>query len=157
MIAKLYLNDSDARVLDKHLVDVIPQDAETNEVPINFLEDSSVINPTFIFTSATNILNANYIFVPDFGRYYYITNQIVSKNRIHINCHVDVLMSFSKSIKESWAILERQEKEFDLYLNDSLIPLENPNDIRTINFPSGFNEGSEFILIIAGDNSSGGE
>ena len=157
MICRLYINDSDARVVDKHLVDVIPQDAGTPEIPIEFIEDSSVVNPTFIFTSATNVMDANYIFVPDFGRYYYITDKIVQKNRIMVTCHVDVLMSFSEPIKKSYAIMERQEKEYNLYLNDSLIPLENPNDVRTLNFPYGFNEDSEYLLIIAGDNSSGGE
>lgn len=156
MICKLYLNDSDARVLEKHLVEIIPQDTDNPEIPINFISDSSIINPTFILSSATGIMEANYIFVPDLGRYYYITDKVLSKNQIQVSCHVDVLMSFKTAIKESWAILERQEKEFDLYLNDSLVPLENPNDVRTINFPSGFNESSGYVLIVAGDNTSGG-
>ena len=152
----LYINNSDARILNKKLVEIYPEDSAVPNFPINMLEDTSIIDPTFILGTATNVMKANYMFVPDLKRYYYIKDKILSKNRIYAQCHVDVLMSFKEAIKDTWAIMERQENNFDLYLNDSLISIENPNDIRTINFPSGFNESTNYLLIIAGDNSSGG-
>lgn len=153
----LYINNSDARVFNKKLTEVLPQDAETPNIPINILEDSSIVDPYIVLSAPTNIIRANYMFIPDLGRYYYITDWILSKNRIYVKGHVDVLMSFRVAIKEVWAIMERQENNFDLYLNDSMISIENPNDVRTINFPGAFNDTSEFILIVAGDNTGGDE
>lgn len=154
----LYINNSDSRVFNKKLTPVIPQDADAPEIPINILEDSSIVDPTFILGAATNVMQANYMFVPELGRYYYITDWILGKNRITVKAHVDVLMSFNKPLKEAWVILDRQEKQYNLYLNDAEISVENPNNVRTINFTGGgFQDESEFVLIIAGDNEGGEE
>ena len=154
----LYINNSDSRVFNKKLTPVIPQDAESPEIPINIIEDSSIIDPTFIFGTATNVMQANYMFVPELGRYYYITDKILGKNRITVKAHVDVLMSFNMPLKEAWVILDRQEHQYNLYMNDVEISVENPNNVRTINFTGGgFQDDSEFVLIIAGDNEGGEE
>lgn len=155
MHVTLYYNKSDGRVLNKNITPITPRDAQTDQIPVQVLEDTSLVDPTFIFSAPTNVMDANYLFADDFGRYYYITDKVFSKNKIYVKCHVDVLMSFKSQIQQNKAILERtQEKgKYDLYLNDACLPIENRNAVRTIDFPHGFNEASEFILVLAGDNT----
>ena len=155
MHVTLYYNKSDGRVLNKTITPITPRDAQTDQIPVQVLEDTSLVDPTFIFSAPTNVMDANYLFADDFGRYYFITDKIFSKNKIYVKCHVDVLMSFKSQIKGTKAILERTQEDakFDLYLNDAYLPLENRNCVRTIDFPNGFNDTSEFILVLAGDNT----
>ena len=89
-------------------------------------------------------------YVPDLGRFYYIEEKTMSNGRLFIKAKVDVLMSFAEEILNTWVVLERSEKLFNLYLPDNLLPLETPSNVRTIDFPSGFQNDSEFILILAG-------
>ena len=154
MNCTLFYNKSDGRYLYKNISPITPKDAQSEKIPIQLLEDTSLVDPTFIFSAPTNVMDANYLFVEDLGRFYYITDKVFSKNKIYVKCHVDVLMSFAKEIDNTKVILERQEMEdkYNLYLNDTQMQIENPNDIRTIDFPVSFNEESEFLLILAGDN-----
>lgn len=155
MNVTLFYNKSDGRVLNKDITPITPRDAQSEEIPVQILEDTSLVDPTFIFSAPTNVMDANYLFADDFGRYYYITDKVFSKNKIYVKCHVDVLMSFKSQIKETKAVISRSQEstKYDLYLNDAYLPLENRNCVRTIDFPNGFNDTSEFILVLAGDNT----
>ena len=72
MNVTLFYNKSDGRVLNKDITPITPRDAQTEQIPVQVLEDTSLIDPTFIFSAPTNVMDANYLFADDFGRYYYI-------------------------------------------------------------------------------------
>ena len=116
---------------------------------------TSVLNPSIRIESADNISTYNYAYIPEFGRYYYITD-IVS---VRTNCWVvslrcDVLMSYKDEIQGLDVILNNtQETGLSNYL-------ESPNWVNLVKtktdikvFPSGLSEQGEFILITAGGDS----
>lgn len=113
-------------------------------------EESSIINPEITIELASPI-GFNYCYIPDFGRYYFVTDvTVVRSNIIRISLSVDVLESFKNQILEQSVILEKNTNQFDPYLVD-------PNRMRNVktktdilNFPSGLLESGEFILITAG-------
>ena len=117
-------------------------------------EGTSVINPTIMIqasqASVQQIVTSNYLQVPDFSRYYFIRDiSSIRTNLWEISCHVDVLQTYSSQIKEQSAIIQRQEKRWNLYLNDGSFKVyQNPN-VVTKPFPSGFST-NEFVLAIAG-------
>lgn len=116
---------------------------------------TSVLNPSIRIESADNISTYNYAYIPEFGRYYYITD-IVS---VRTSCWVvslrcDVLMSYKDEIQGLNVILNNtQETGRSNYLaSPNWVNLvKTKTDIKV--FPSGLSEQGEFILITAGGDS----
>lgn len=117
MEGTLYYNKSDKRYLHKQL------DQIGNALTIELIEPSSIINPSFILSNESRVREANYIFIPDLGRYYYIEDYIFEYERIIINCKVDVLMSFKDYIANLEIITERtsHKGQQNLFLPDNKI------------------------------------
>ena len=150
MDATLYFNKSDKRYVDKQLEAITYEGSD--HIDIEFKEDTSLEDPTFILRTQSKVLTANYIYVPDMNRYYYINDYTVSHQIIYINCHVDVLMSFKKEFKKENVIVARNEKLFDLYLDDNKYKVQDRTCVRTVRFPSGFTT-RNLILGVVGKNS----
>lgn len=113
---------------------------------------TSIIDPTIIIESsdAVNLLKCNYITIPSFNRSYFISDiKSVSNKLWEIYAHVDVLDSFKNEILANTAIIARQEKEWNLYLDDGTFKSYQNPLVMTQTFPQGFNS-QEFILITAG-------
>lgn len=156
MDAYLYYNKSDKRYLEKTL-ESITYDNGSDHIDVEFKEDSSIIDPTFVLRTQSKVLEGNYIYVPDLNRYYYINDYTVSHQRIYINCHVDVLMSFKKEIKNETIIVKRQEYKFNMYNDDSQFKVQNRTAVETIEFPSGFNSSKHIVMGVVGKKQEEGE
>ena len=157
MQCTLFYNPADAIVMDKDdvLQPIRPIDSETDSFNIEITSDSSVENPTFILSAPTRVMEANYMYVPDLSRFYYLGEKTMSQGKIIVQAHVDVLNSYKAYIAELYVMLNRQEQDenFNLYLQDDMPFIDNPNNVRTIPFGGSFNESSSFLLIIAGSDS----
>lgn len=114
-------------------------------------ETTSIIEPSITMeVNLSEIADCNYMYIPEFKRYYYITNIIsVSNDLVQINGHVDVLMSFSGQFLNNNAIISRQENKWNLYLDDSTFKAYSNPNINIKRFPSGFTNPS-FVLAVAG-------
>lgn len=106
---------------------------------------SSIINPTFDITISGDVTNedlfqCNYIRVPAFNRYYYVTD-IVSTihNVVTYYTHVDVLMSFKDGILNNNALVERNQYEYDNLLDDDLEPKDFNYTINKLKLNGLFN------------------
>ena len=82
-------------------------------------DDTSVLDPVIIIQTSDNIYTYNYMYISDFGRYYFI-NDIVSlnNNRWMIKAHVDVLETYKVPILNNNAVIKRQTGVYNTYLND---------------------------------------
>lgn len=127
MIARLFFNKSDKRYMNKKLQQI------GNDLNVGLIEPTSVIDPDIILTSGTQVMKANYIFLEDFGRYYYINNYTFEYERIIAHCHVDVLMSFAPELAKENVIVERSNYDTSsLYLNDNELRMYNYSLFETI-------------------------
>lgn len=148
MTIGLYYNKSDERKLNK--------DLETIATYNGYLKNEcSIQNPTVFIEGAFNIgnnINANYMFLPDYRRYYYITDITqVRANLVKITGRVDVLMSFKDEIQNSIGIVRKQEHNFNLYLDDGSLKVYQDKLIICKEFPNGFpKKNDHFILVTAG-------
>lgn len=119
--------------------------------------ESSVINPSFII-EATNPSNYNYCYIPDFNRYYFITNITSVRTDIwRIDCAVDVLMSFQTEILNLDVIvsdLSIGESPTETYIQGEQWSTTVKNKTDIINFPSGLLDDGEYILITSGGIAS---
>lgn len=75
-----------------------------------------------VYDFITQVLSANYIHIPEFNRFYFITNITSIKNNLwQIDCKCDVLMSYAAEIRDLHAIVERQENVFNKYIPDPML------------------------------------
>lgn len=99
------------------------------------------------------IYKYNYMYIEEFGRYYFIDEIISVRNNLWtIMATVDVLMSFKKDILESNVIIDKAEDEdiSNLYLDDGSFVMDSRKYNEVKEFPSGLNENGSYILICAG-------
>ena len=112
MSITIYNNSSDKRVVVKTLTQV----ASMNYV---LLDDCSIISPKMVVSYAGNILSANYAYIAEFGRYYFIDNiTILKAQKLQIDMSVDVLETYKTQIKALTCIIKRNSGLFNLYLDD---------------------------------------
>lgn len=115
-------------------------------------EATSIVDPVIIITQPTDVSNINYCYIPALGRYYYIQDiTALTGNRVALNCHCDVLMSFKSQIKNCQAIIDKsqQSSNSNVYLNDESFITECKDVLQSLEFPSGFTS-SDTIIITAG-------
>ena len=144
----LYNTTSDNRVLNKNIVLIKEIDAELKD-------PNDVISPALKIQRFKDWEKVNYIYIEAFNRYYYvnIVNQLLG-NAILLHCSVDVLMSNKDAIRNLTCIIDKQENSSttysDKYLDDGSFVTECRTFNSILNFPNGFNNDGEFILITAG-------
>ena len=144
-----YNNSSGNEHVHKKLTEVATFEVE--------LKDScSVQNPVLLLSG--KYLNANYCYIADFGRYYYIDDITqIRKNLWQYTLRCDVLMSFAEQIKANKAIIERTEsqkyynKNFDDSEWNRMVEARCTNQI--LNFPEkfvkNFSDG-KYVLVTVG-------
>ncbi|MBR2553706.1 MAG: hypothetical protein IKE94_02480 [Aeriscardovia sp.] len=93
---------------------------------------SSVIDPVLEIkkTGSLEVFDYNYCYIPDWRRYYFITNCTFNMGLWLVNCTVDVLASYKNSIKASSQYLIRSAQVYNDDLIDSFYPTETPTSGR---------------------------
>ena len=141
----LYNNLSEENVLNKTL---------TNEVIINgaLRDATSVKNPVITIEYPGTITGFNYCYIPDFGRYYYISDiSAVRYGLWALTMRVDVLMSFKDDINNAQIIIDHSTDTMTSnYLSSPVWQelVKDKTDILT--FPNGLSESGGYVLITAG-------
>lgn len=123
---------------------------DANEIDITLKNSVELLDPTIVLSGS--IPTFNYCYIPEFKRYYYKGEvRKVNNNLYEIQLHVDPLMSFADNIKLSYALIEHNEYVSNNYLPDPSYKSEVRKTTECRNFPNGFNNEPEFILITCGD------
>lgn len=140
----LYVNKSEKNKIGKNL---------TNDLFISgtLRDATNIINP-IILVELNEISNYNYCYIPNFNRYYFITDITVIRTGLYaISLLVDVLESFKTDIKNlSVILLNTQNVGSNNYLPSPVFRNNVKSKTDIINFPNGLNDSGEFILITAG-------
>ena len=145
MTITLYRNISEYNAVNKSIT-------ELTTLTGTLREESSIIDPVITISYIDSYVGSmNYAYIPEFNRYYFITNiESVRNNLWRVSFHVDVLYTYREQIKGNSAIIERNENQYDLKLNDGLFKTQQNPRIAQFPFPSGFNTWN-FVLAIAGN------
>ena len=151
MSVQFYKIDDDPRVLDKNLGTAI-----LSLPNVKFKDNVDILNPTLEISYYAILLTANYMFIGDFGRYYYITDITTNNLGLIITGKVDVLKTYSSDIYALKAIIARQEdnSKCNAYLRDEKWATLEKQQVITANFPAyaGFCEPhqEECIMVVNG-------
>lgn len=108
----------------------------------------SVEDPVIYLEHDANIFVCNYAYIPDFGRYYFVTGREIDGHTDYISLHVDVLMSFKNDIKASKGTATRSNF-YNKNIPDTLA-LELPEDRVQYRKLSNALTGETYIAIIGG-------
>ena len=140
----LMCNNSPMEKLDKDLTII-------QTVTGTLKNDTSILNPTILIQcDISNFTLCNYMYIPEFNRYYFITDIVsVNNNMVEFSGRVDVLTTYKDYIKSNNAIIRRQENSWNLYLNDGSFKVYQNPLVITKAFPAGFSH-QELVLAVAG-------
>ena len=145
MEVQFFYNQSDDRVINKTLI--------IGDTFVGSPRDEvSIMNPVIRFESE-GILRYNYAYIPEYQRYYSIVDRTIYRDGIwDVTFAVDVLMSFRNDIMSLNVIVDKQSMEAngDEFIDDGSLVTENVMFQTVYNFPNGFNDTGEYILITAG-------
>ena len=125
----LYNNKSDSRAINKSIeqiatIDVILKSAQ------------NIMSPEIMLQTKTLPIEANYCYIADFGRYYFINAQRLDNGNVSkIELTVDVLMSFKDMILRSTVVAERTTNKYNRYLPDIVPTLAKFNNIYKLFTP----------------------
>ena len=147
MQINLYRNLSENNKIGKQLNQIatiqayLKEQTSALDIILEIQQNESILN------------NVNYIYIPLLDRYYFVVDKDIITNGIcRLLCHTDVLESFKSDIKILQVIVNKTQESnsADLFIDDNSYVTENRlvNDIY--NFPNGFNNNGEYILITVG-------
>ena len=148
MIINIYNTADDKRVIDKTLT-LIMENASCQLV-----EGCSALDPVVKLSMNAAVYNANYMYIPYFGRYYYITNiEVIEGNVLRVSGHVDVLKTYSSQIKACTVNSRKNQNNYDMYLPD-----DRAIESRYISYSKKFKQSFEdftpsYILITVGNGA----
>ena len=111
-------------------------------------------NPILLLAYDGNVSEQiNYMEIPELNRCYFITDLInLTGGRYEVHGKVDVLESFKDAVLGLSAIVDKvnDQNTGNLFLDDGSFIAENKEFNTVLNFPDGFNDEGEYILITAG-------
>lgn len=124
-----------------------------------FRNESNVIDPVILIEKTNpNEFFYNYMYLPDFERWYYITEiKSVRKNLWEIHGHVDVLYTWRAAIKQMRAVIDKSADGSlaNLYMDDGSYVMDSRKYNTVLPFSTGLNVDGTFILICAGGQGGG--
>lgn len=144
MNIKLYQTSAPNNQLTKSLTEVL-------DLTGTLRDECDVINPV-IKIECPNPTQYNYAYIPEFNRYYFITDiTSIRKDLWEINLAVDVLMSFNLAIKSQAIISKRSSAHRTQYEFDDKITTFAPKRVRVRTFDDTFVNQRLLLTVAGGD------
>jgi len=138
---KLYKNSSGDHHLNKAITYIADVDCE-----IKNPEDKET--PEVFIAASDAYFGVNYIEIPAFNRFYYVTPHTGRGQTITYKCQSDVLMSFKTGIRNAPAVISRNPWHWDLYVHDPKMPVEVRTASAVIKFPGTHFNGQNNCYIL---------
>ena len=134
MIVLLMRTNDDAKTLSKTAVTL----ATVNAIPY---EQFNVLHPRLILEWNAELKSANYCFIPDFGKYYFLSMTLDKGKQMILNCDVDPLKSWDVAIRGlTGTILRSESVGKPTAIKDDKLPIDpNTIDVKSILFDNKLN------------------
>lgn len=145
MTITVYKISDDRRVVNKTLGTAV---ATLTAVIKN---DADILYPVLEVAYNASVLTANYLYIDTLQRYYYIKNIKLDRQRLFLECEVDVLKSYYNEIKNLTCVVSRQENNYNTYLNDGVWRNLQPKEVITLPFTQSFYRPCNFVMTVGGE------
>ena len=122
---------------------------------------SSLINPLIELHSNTNPVAFNYAYIPEFNRYFFVSDWRYDRGLWFANFSVDVLATYKPYIGDTNMYITRSSAGHNMYLSDRSYPITNEMTTHTgaqtwiVNdgsFPTG---GNFFVNVLSSTGTNG--
>ena len=117
----------------------------------NLRDECSITSPS-ILVESTSLVDYNYCHIPEFKRYYFISDIVSVRNnlwRVSLKC--DVLESFKSDILKLSCIVDKQQNQsYNNNIDDGSYINRADSFVEIANYQNGSNSSGEYILITAG-------
>lgn len=120
------------------------------------LEDETTLTGSFkgevdlqnpVLTVTTDLLNFNYCYMPDFGRYYFIDKIEITRVGLYtIFLKIDVLETYKNAIKQLKVVVSNSAGA-NPYYNGYINGVDVRTEYETKMFQNNFNENGEIVLV----------
>lgn len=114
-----YSTSSSPKKLNKTLTEI------ATAVALAPTSQVSVLNPVLIVDNVSGFIHANYAYIDDFHRYYWITTAYDTSGRLIVSGKVDYLMSWADGIKQCPATIVRAQLGKPTYVVDKKYPIDS--------------------------------
>lgn len=139
----LYISNSEKNKVDKNLTLL------EEKVNCIYKDDTNVLHPTILLEFSEQTKNANYIYLSDKNRYYFITNKkMTNGGKIALELEVDVLTSFKTEIRNIEATVTRNENKKNGYLVDKDYEVFAYEQVVCKSFPHGLTNNSIILMTV---------
>lgn len=145
MTITVYKISDDRRVVNKTLGTAVAT------LTAIFKNDADILNPVLEVAYNARVLTANYLYIDTLQRYYYIKNIKLDRQRLFLECEVDVLKTYYNEIKNLSCVVSRQENNFNTYLNDGVWRNLQPKEVITLPFTQSFYRPCNFVMTVGGE------
>lgn len=137
----LYSNSSDNNVVTKTI-------SQVASLTGSLRNESGIMSPSILIQGTYP--TANYCYISDWGRYYFIEEIISVRNNVsEIRCRIDTLMTYAQQIRGLTAIIKKQENDYNLYINDGSFMTYANDKVFTKGFSGSFDSDS-YVLLVSG-------
>lgn len=140
----------DIRVVNKTFNSSISIDAQ-------IVENTDLLTPQLTISHDLYQNSFNYLYIPHWNRYYYVSDVNFDSSRTILNCKIDVLKTYANQIKGFTGVLSRSGGlEKATYIPDKMIPLTGQTETKYISFPHiiDTSRGDNIVLITSSPNNS---
>lgn len=149
MIVILYNNSSDSRKLSKSITQLATVDCQLKD-------NCSLLSPRLVInhSALSSYANCNYMYIPDFHRYYYCNVTALAGDMLELSGDVDVLMSYASGIRSIKCTIIRQENLFNPYIVDEFMPSRANRSLQFVSVGT-YNAGVGLYLTVDGGEENG--
>lgn len=127
----LYNNVSDRRTLTKSITLI------RELTGCELYDGSSLSKPIFKLKYSPEYIDCNYIYIPEFKRYYFCRPDVEPGGIIYFYCECDVLMSANEYIKNLNVRVCRYEKKVTPYVPDNQVTKISKTETTNLYFNNG--------------------
>ena len=110
-------------------------------------EGTSELFPVFILKQGTD-MGFNYVYVPAFNRYYWVTDCVNDHKFVYYYCRVDVLASYYNDFKDTFQYVTRSATKANSWIKDTYYP---PTLKKDFSFHKFVGESNPFAEIMDTD------
>ena len=115
-----------------------------------FREETDIVNPVITIEYDGTLTDVNYMRIEQLNRWYFITKiESIRTGLWRIYAHCDVLKTYANGILGTQAVVARNEKRWNLFINDSMFKVYTNPRIQIANFPQKFS-GESYVLVMSG-------
>lgn len=144
MTVTLYQTSDDPRVVTKAMTSIATVTAKPTE-------NCSIINPQLILnnSSTPDLTSANYMYISDWSRYYFIDNIVMRPGReIELQGSIDVLTTYDTEIRSCTATVVRsQSVGKPTMIPDNKLPID-PNKKELLTAVSSFHPSGANLYLV---------